>query len=85
MKKFRTNVNELGSFPVNSCTDYLPGIDGLPKSDVLKFHLSCGSVVIRPSGTEPKLKAYISVLDESSEAAKEKEKKIADCLRELVN
>ncbi len=42
--------------------DYSKGLDGLPKSDVLKYLLegNC-SVVVRPSGTEPKLKTYISV------------------------
>ena len=40
--------------------DYSQGLDGLPKSDVLKYLLegNC-SAVIRPSGTEPKLKLYI--------------------------
>ena len=33
---------------------------GLPKSDVIKFFLDNGeTITIRPSGTEPKLKAYI--------------------------
>lgn len=42
--------------------DYLQGINDLPKSDVLKYLLEGdASIVIRPSGTEPKLKAYISV------------------------
>lgn len=39
--------------------DYLEGIDGLPKSDVIKLWMEDGSeVVIRPSGTEPKIKVY---------------------------
>lgn len=42
--------------------DYLNGIEGLPKSDVVKFILTGGcSLVVRPSGTEPKLKIYSSV------------------------
>ena len=39
--------------------DYSLGIDGLPKSNVLKFFFADGStMVVRPSGTEPKLKIY---------------------------
>ncbi len=39
--------------------DYLDGIHGLPKADVVKLWLEDGSVVvIRPSGTEPKIKIY---------------------------
>ena len=50
------------------------GLDGLPKSDVLKFLLedNC-SIVVRPSGTEPKLKIYISVCAENREAAEKVE------------
>ena len=41
-------------------TDYLADHTGLPKSDVLSFDLSADDrIIIRPSGTEPKLKAYL--------------------------
>ena len=44
----------------------------LPKSNVLKYYLSNGSwVVLRPSGTEPKLKIYYAVKGNSLENAKE--------------
>ena len=64
--------------------DYSKGLDGLPKSDVLKYLLdgNC-SVVVRPSGTEPKLKTYISVSAKSKEDAEVVEKKIADELGEF--
>lgn len=58
--------------------DYVQGLDGLPKSDVLKFLLedNC-SLVVRPSGAEPKLKIYISVSAENKEMAEEVEDEIA--------
>ena len=65
--------------------DYAPGLDGLPKSDVMKFYLSGGaSAVARPSGTEPKLKVYISVSAPNREAAALEEKKLADALANFM-
>ena len=62
MASFRAGIPSFGGLPVEKTVDYSLGIHGLPKSDVLKFLLSesC-SIVVRPSGTEPKLKTYISV------------------------
>ena len=59
MASFRTSMKTIGGLKVKKTVDYLKGIDGLPKSDVVKFYLENGStVVVRPSGTEPKLKMY---------------------------
>ncbi len=51
----------LADLPVTGVTDLLAGAGGLPPSDVLTYHLPGARVVIRPSGTEPKLKAYLEV------------------------
>ena len=85
METFHEEVGEgkkIESFAgkkINTVLDYSKGLDGLPKSDVLKYLLdgNC-SVVVRPSGTEPKLKTYISVSAKSREEAEVIEKKIAD-------
>ena len=62
MSAFRAGVQEFGGKKVVAVQDYARGLDGLPASDVLKFQLEDhGSIVIRPSGTEPKLKIYVSV------------------------
>ena len=77
MQAFRGDIKEFGGKKVVKLLDYAPGLDGLPKSDVLKFLLedNC-SIVVRPSGTEPKLKTYISVSAENKEAAEKVEAEI---------
>src|ERR1700733_1453390 len=51
-----------GDQPVTSVTDLADGGDGLPPSDVLTFQLDGARVVLRPSGTEPKIKCYVEVV-----------------------
>jgi phosphomannomutase len=59
---------ELGGLPVRAVTDYAEphggtaAGTGLPPSDVLRFTLEGARVVVRPSGTEPKIKAYLEIV-----------------------
>ena len=53
----------LGDFPVRSVTDLAPGGAELPPTDALILRLDGARVVLRPSGTEPKLKAYLEVTE----------------------
>ncbi|MEQ3452890.1 phospho-sugar mutase [Enterococcus cecorum] len=79
MKEIRANLNQIAGMSIDEIKDYAKGIDGLPKSDVLKFFLSNGAtVVVRPSGTEPKLKLYLSVLADNHEQAASFEQAIVD-------
>ena len=84
MKAFRGEISQFGGRKIVKLLDYAPGLDGLPKSDVLKFLLegNC-SVVVRPSGTEPKLKTYISVTAQSMDAAHAVEEQIAADLQKF--
>jgi phosphomannomutase len=53
----------LAGQPVTSSADLATGGGGLPPADVLRYWLRDARVVIRPSGTEPKLKAYLEVVE----------------------
>lgn len=82
MAEFRNGLDTIGPKKVENVLDYEKGLDGLPKSDVLKYLLEdqC-SVVVRPSGTEPKLKVYVSVCAECKEEASVLEQQITEHLR----
>lgn len=85
MKKFHEGVDEFGGKNVEKVLDYSQGLDGLPKSDVLKYLLeSNSSVVVRPSGTEPKLKVYISISAPSIDKARDVEKQIAEQIEKYM-
>lgn len=82
MSEFHKGIEMIGGRKVIAVLDYSKGLDGLPKSDVLKYLLEGGcSVVVRPSGTEPKLKTYISVSADTSKAAAELEAVIVNDLQ----
>ena len=87
MKDFQTaGIRSFGGRKVETLLDYNTGIDGLPKENVLKFLLEGhGSVVVRPSGTEPKLKTYVTVSAPDKAAAEVIEKKIVADLKKRIN
>ena len=88
MDNLRENpLSEIAGFKVTAVSDYKisktvftngteEAID-LPKSNVLAFALEKGNkVIVRPSGTEPKIKAYITAVGESKEQAAELAEKL---------
>ena len=81
-------VIAFGDYLKNVRTDRLTGeqthID-LPKSDVLMYEMEGGSkAVIRPSGTEPKIKVYYFILAKDEAAAREKEAHLQDSFTKLL-
>lgn len=69
MDRLRENApTDVGGAVVLSCEDLRPG-GRLPPSDVLIYQLEGGRLIVRPSGTEPKVKAYVEAIATTREAA----------------
>ena len=89
------NITEIAGYKVASTVDFLASektdasgkkqkID-FPKSDVMKYFLEGGDwVTIRPSGTEPKLKLYVSASGKDMKTASEKAAKLLDFMKGYV-
>ena len=71
MDKLRNDrPRAIGSIDVLSVDDFTAGFGGFPPSDILRFHLDGkGRIIVRPSGTEPKLKVYIDASSTNGDAA----------------
>ena len=99
MDFFRTTDIKLDGFEISAKDDCMLGIHtefgktddkkskiNLPKSNVIKYYLSDGSwVVLRPSGTEPKLKLYYGAKGQTEKDADAIVKKLTDELMAIVN
>ena len=97
MKSLRTNApKEIGGLPVIGTADYLTGTisdaktgdtkpTNLPKSDVVSFYLpEHASVIVRPSGTEPKIKAYYTTACKTMAEAEALEAKLKTDARKML-
>ena len=61
---------EIAGLKVLDFLDYQQGVGGLPSANVLQFDLEQGNkVIVRPSGTEPKVKVYLFTVGSSAEEA----------------
>jgi phosphoglucomutase len=97
MKSLRENVpTEIGGLKVTTFEDYTTSQSKntatgeittltLPKSDVLVFKLTDGaSVVIRPSGTEPKIKAYYTTIADTKDEALALKETISNSFKKIL-
>ncbi|MBR4981055.1 MAG: phospho-sugar mutase [Lachnospiraceae bacterium] len=88
MNELRQNPPaEIGGYAVVKVTDYKkPEETGLPAANVLIYALEGGAtVVVRPSGTEPKIKTYFTTLGKDLAEAEAQKAKLAEALKPLFS
>ncbi|BDS50841.1 phospho-sugar mutase [Rhodoluna lacicola] len=85
MQNLRTNPPVMIDGVAAKFTDLSIGTDKLGPTDGLRFDLADGRrVIVRPSGTEPKLKCYLQAVGESKEAATAALASLNDAMKELL-
>lgn len=85
MESFRNDINKIEEYSIVNKIDYLQGIDALPKSNIVRYVLEDNSeIIIRPSGTEPKLKIYISSSGVTQDDANKKCSYLKDVLNRII-
>jgi phosphomannomutase len=81
-----TPPSTLGGLDVHTVTDYADGVAGFPPSDILRYDLSGDArVIVRPSGTEPKVKVYIDTVADTPAEAQRLVDALAESVRPLVS
>ncbi|MFJ7289530.1 phospho-sugar mutase [Curtobacterium sp. NPDC098951] len=81
-----TPPTTLGGLTVLSVTDYADGVEGFPPSDILRYDLTGDArVIVRPSGTEPKVKVYIDTVAATPAEAQALVDALAADVRPLVS
>ena len=88
MADLRANAPaEIGGYPVVKVVDYKKTEEtGLPAANVLVYTLEGGaSVIVRPSGTEPKIKAYYTTLGKDVQEAQAQKDTLAAALKPIFS
>jgi phosphomannomutase len=76
----------VGDLAVTQIDDFIDGYADLPPGDVLRFSLEDGSrLIVRPSGTEPKLKLYLDVRASTEKKARKRLAELANGARGLLD
>lgn len=71
---------------IKEIIDFKDGIRDLPKENVLKYIFDDGSwMAVRPSGTEPKIKVYYSIVDENRQNAGVRLENIRNTISSIIN
>lgn len=71
---------------IKEIVDFKDGIRDLPKENVLKYIFNDGSwMAVRPSGTEPKIKVYYSIVDPDKSKAKARLEEIRQTISSIIN
>ena len=71
---------------IKEIVDFKDGIRDLPKENVLKYIFNDGSwMAVRPSGTEPKIKVYYSIVDPDKSKAKVRLEEIRKTISSIIN
>lgn len=77
--------NAVGGYSVNEVIDYKENGTGLPKADVLEYRFeNDAKLMVRPSGTEPKIKVYLSAVGKSAGEADAVNAALAKSVRGLL-
>ena len=87
MDSLRKNPpKEIGGYAVEKATDFKNTEEtGLPAANVLTYKLEGGAeVIVRPSGTEPKIKTYFTTLGKTLEEAQAQKDKLAEALKPIL-
>ena len=86
MDELRSNPPEkIGKYSVEKVTDFKkPEETGLPAANVLIYRLEGGAeVIVRPSGTEPKIKTYFTTLGKDLAEAQAQKDELAEALKPI--
>ena len=84
MQTFRAGGDQMFA-GVERVQDFAKGIGDLPKENVLKFLFTDGSwLAVRPSGTEPKIKVYYSIVDPDKAAAHSRLAALQAQIKEMI-